>query len=108
MFPQSCGCAYIIIVHGNDTVNDARACEIADAFNHIVYFRKVRHIEQLIDALAGPVRMLQFRHGHQDHMTALSLAFTQKLLPLLVTTEAEYGLRRDVCHCLTPESDGSL
>src|SRR6266446_6697995 len=98
VFPQGRGRPHVIIIQGNNAIDDARAREEADPAHHIVHFRQVGHVEYLVDALARPVRMFQRWCGEQNRVTTLALAFADKLLPLLVTADAEHSFRSSICH----------
>src|SRR5438128_2694401 len=52
--------------------------------------------------------MLQRRHGQEDHVSPLSLAFMDKFLPLLVTGNAKYGFLWRVCHWLHSWASGGF
>src|SRR5260370_5754259 len=99
VFPQGRGSPHVVIIQGNNAIDDARAREEADPAHHVIHFRQVGHVEYLVDALARPVRMFQRWCGEQDRVTTLALAFAHKLLPLLVTTDAEHSFRSYICHC---------
>ncbi len=98
VFPQGCSRPDVIIIQGNNAIDDARTGKEADSAHHIIHLRQVRHVEYLVDALARPIRMFQRRCGEQDRAASLALALADKLLPFLVAADAEHSFRSYVCH----------
>src|SRR6266581_1371106 len=62
MFAQGCGGPYVIVIQGNDEINETRASEEADTTNHVIYLRQIGHMVYLIDALTRPICV--FKRGH--------------------------------------------
>ena len=98
VFAQGCRDPHIIVIQRHDAVDNARAREIAHAIDHIFHYRQIRHMEDFIDTFTRPVRLFQRWRDQQDYVIPLLLAFADKILPLFVTGNAEYGFWRFARH----------
>jgi len=98
VLPERGGDLEVELVERDHPLDVLRPGQIADCVDHVLAPLEIRHVEDLVDAVARPVCIPQLLACEEKDAAAEALAFADELLPLEVAGEAENGYGSIVGH----------
>jgi hypothetical protein len=80
----------VVVIEGDDAVDRPFSSEVTDGIDRCGPVVETRHSKKLIDALSGPLTVLEALDGDKDDAAAPTLGLAQELVPLFVRGKAKH------------------